>query len=248
LLLLVSGRRLFFTPLERSLARLLPKDISKLRPQPITLLWPSRHRSPIVPANRLDKAIRVLALAWTAAAIILGAALTSYHQPFQSPAIGDSKILALASPPTKHQWRAIHILSGGCACSQRVMSHLLARRPIPNIDEQILLIDLENTGPETYLPGSSNLIAQLKQSGFSISHLSAASIPQDANLHGVPLLVLISPANKIAYQGGYGPNSDQDTYLLTAVTQNTPTKPLPILGCAIGARLRRTLDPLHLKY
>lgn len=212
-------------------------------------------------ATRTDTILRWLLVVWMLGAILIGALLVSYHQPFQAPDEGDASLLALAPPlapdPTR-PWRAVHFLSGSCGCSQRVMAHLLARHPLPGVQEQILLIDNSDNpdnpdnsdaNPEPYLPGTANLLTRLKDDGFQVTHLPPARIPANSGLHGVPLLLLASSGNthKI-YLGGYGRLNDQDTVLLAALRQGRPTTPLPILGCAVGAHLRRTLDPLHLKY
>ena len=67
---------------------------------------------------------RCLLAVWAGSVVLVGGALTSFHQPFRTPGAG---VLALAGDARGHDWRAIHFLSGSCQCSQRVMQHLLAR-------------------------------------------------------------------------------------------------------------------------
>lgn len=201
----------------------------------------------VADAAKPAKLIRAFAFFWMACSIAFGSLLMSYHQPFRAPE--GTGILALAPPPDPYnpQWRAIHILSGSCACSQRVMAHLAERGALPGISEQILLIDITD-GPDLYLPGSRALIARLQRSGFPVHHLRSSDIPPTSGLRGVPLLLLANLEGRVAYLGGYGPQGDQDTHLLADLRSGTSATPLPVLGCAIGAHLRRTLDPLHLKY
>jgi len=101
---------------------------------------------------------------WTIAVIFIGGVLASYHQPFQAPS---NRILALVKQTPTHEWKAIHILSGSCGCSQKVMLHLLERRPISGIDEQVVVID----GDEPNLPDTAALLARLTQEGFPVTHI-----------------------------------------------------------------------------
>jgi hypothetical protein len=122
------------------------------------------------------------------------------------------------------------------------MRHLLQRQ-LFDASEQILLID--TTFPP--LPGSPELLAQLQQHGFPITHIAAGAIPPSLNLHGVPLLVFATAQGRIAYRGGYGPHGDRDQDILTQLRAGQSPTPLPILGCAFSASLQRQTDPFHLK-
>lgn len=190
---------------------------------------------------------KVFLAVWAALTILLGSILMSYHQPFRLP--GQS-ILSFAnrldSPehPVGERWTMIHFLSGGCGCSQRVMRHLLLRRMFSGIDEQIILID----EPEADLPESPALVGALKQQGFRIHRVAGRDIPPSIGLRGVPLLVIASPDSDIAYIGGYGVSGDQDGTLLEQARSKHRPDPLPLLGCAVGARLGRRADPFHLKF
>ena len=179
--------------------------------------------------------------AWALAVVLVGGILTSFHQPFRAP---DGSILSLGKQPPRPEWRALHILSGSCGCSQRVMQHLLRRRPFNGVAEEIVVVD----GDAPYLSGSSELLAGLAGEGFSVSHVAAKDLPQETGLHGVPLLVFASPVNKIAYVGGYGSSEDRDGEILEQVRSGQTPTALAVLGCAIGKGLRRNADPFHLKY
>jgi hypothetical protein len=184
---------------------------------------------------------------WAALTILLGTILMSYHQPFRLP--GES-ILSFAEGLPGHgrrldgRWQVIHFLSGGCGCSQRVMRHLLQRRMFAGIEEQVVLID----GPEGDLPESPALIDAMRQQGFRIRRMTSRDIPRDAGLRGVPLLVIASPHGRIAYMGGYGISGDQDAIFLKQAISGRRPEPLPLLGCAVGARIGQTADPFHLKF
>lgn len=178
---------------------------------------------------------------WVAAVLLSGAILSSFHQPIRPPS---PRILALTRDDAPGHWRAIHFLSASCGCSQRVMRHLLERRPFPNLPEQIVVLD----GPAPYLPGSRQLLAALQAAGFTVTHLQSTSIPPDAGLRGVPLLVFATPENTIAYAGGYGPSERADTQILRTLQSGAKPAPLAVLGCVVGRSLQHQADPFRLKY
>lgn len=187
------------------------------------------------------KSVVCLLSIWAIAVILVGGALMSYHQPFQLPS---PTILSLAKQTDIHQWEAVHVLSGSCGCSQRVMRHLLERHPSDGIQEQILMVDSE----EPELPETGTLLARLRLEGFPVTHIAAINIPADIGLNGLPLLVLASPEKKVAYLGGYGTRGDQDGRIFRQIRSGETPQTLAVIGCAVGSRLRRKVDPLHLKY
>jgi len=179
---------------------------------------------------------------WAVAVVLTGSVLTSYHQPFNFPAEG---VLALVPDhPGRGNWRMLHVLSESCGCSQRVMQHLLARHRMTDVTEQVLLVE----GEGARLPESDDLIARLAEQGFPVTRIAAKSIPPQTDLHGVPLLVVASPENKIVYMGGYGSRGDEDGAVFQRVRTGAKMNALPILGCAVGSRIRRQADPIGLKY
>jgi hypothetical protein len=179
---------------------------------------------------------------WAIVVTLLGSVLMSYHQPFRAPS--DGGVMRLARKQSPGTWHALHFLSSGCACSQRVMRHLLERRPLGRVVEEVLLID----GPGPALPGTDQSIAQLQQEGFTVTRLKPSDIPASTGLRGVPLLSIASPQNEIVYTGGYGPREDQDVSILLQLQSGRTAKPLAIIGCAVGSRVREQSDPFHLKY
>jgi hypothetical protein len=178
---------------------------------------------------------------WTAAVMLAGTILMSFHQPMREP---QAKILTLARGEARGQWRAVHFLSGSCGCSQRVMKHLLARGRFTGVAEEIVLVD----GGEYYLDGSPELAGRLKQAGFVVTHVRTEAIPADTELHGVPVLVVARPDGHILYMGGYGSNGDQDGRILDDARSGRTVKRLAIVGCAVGERARAAADPFGMKY
>jgi hypothetical protein len=178
---------------------------------------------------------------WTAAVVVIGGVLMSYHQPFLTP---DARILSLGSASERGRWRALHIVSGSCVCSRRVMEHLLQRRPQAGLVEEVLMIE----GSESPLAGTEGLLDKLEAAGFTVSRLAAEDIPASSGLHGVPVLIYATPENKLAYLGGYGKSGDQDVAIYRQVRRGDLADPLPVLGCAVGNRVRGRADPVGWKY
>ncbi len=177
---------------------------------------------------------------WTTAVVFLGAGLMSLHQPFRSPGSG---VLRLAGDRGNGQWRTLHVLSGSCGCSQRVLRHLLSQARIAGVEEEILMID----DRAAYLPGSAELLERLQRSGLPVLHIPVEQVPGEIGLQGVPLLVVASPDGRVVYTGGYGPGGDQAPALLRQARSGEAPSPLPLVGCAVGFRLKRQTDPFHLK-
>ena len=138
----------------------------------------------------------------------------------------------------------LHVLSGSCGCSQRVMAHLLRRGVSGGVFEQILVVD----GNEPYLPESADLLGRLAATGFQVTHIRASNVPAAVGLHGLPLLMLATAEGRVRYKGGYGMNGDQDAAILRQVIVGRAPRALAVLGCAVGAELRRKADPFGLKY
>jgi hypothetical protein len=178
---------------------------------------------------------------WAIVTVVIGGVQMSYHQPFAMPS---GAVLNLAGQGDGTHWRAMHLLSGSCGCSQRVMTRIIARGPLPEVGEQVILVD----GSEAYLPGTAALVLQLRARGFTVSHLSADDVADKVGLRGVPLLVFATPENLVAYVGGYGMSQDGGGEIYRNLREGQKPRPLPILGCALTTALRHTVDPLGLKY
>jgi len=180
---------------------------------------------------------------WAVATVLVGGALTSFHQPFLAP---EAKIVEIASHSNSTRWRAVHFLSAGCGCSQKVMAHLLSRGLFRDLSEDVVMVDGMSPDP----PDSEATIQRLRNAGFHVSHVSSKEIPVAYGLRGVPLLLFVAPNGGVVYIGGYGPDKYhlQDEYLYQQISAGETPKPYPIIGCAISAKLKQRLDPFALKY
>ncbi len=190
--------------------------------------------------------LKIALTTWAGAVLLAGGVLYSYHVPFRAPGVG---ILQLASLQSVGRWHALHILSGSCGCSQKVMRHLLERRPLKGVEEEVIVLDeADRGGTGAYLSGSAELLTALSQEGFAVSHLNSAALPPDAGVLGIPLLVFADAGGKVRYAGGYGEKSDQDVSLFQGLRSGHDVTALGVVGCAVGVKLRRTADPFHMKY
>jgi hypothetical protein len=184
---------------------------------------------------------RLLFGVWAGGALLCGSVFTSFHQPFTTPQTG---ILALGRATKPGQWRALHFVSSSCGCSQKILQGLERRGKLSDIAEQILVIDSH----ESPLPGSQQRLSTLQADGFTVEHLDSSTIPSNVGLHGVPMLAIASPTGRLVYIGGYGPEGGSDPALIRKAQAGNAPSPKPILGCAVGARIRRKADPLRWKY
>ena len=189
---------------------------------------------------------------WIAASLFTGSMLLSFHLPFRTPASG---VLNLSPAIHPGRPRILHILSGSCGCSQKIMLRLARRDALPGIDEQVLVVDTfgdtvsrDNSTHAEYLPGTLALLHTLQTRGFSVLHIDADHLPPGAGIPGVPLLVATSAQGDLTYLGGYGPGGDQDMRLFLTGLTTVRVKGEPVFGCAVGARLQKKTDPFHLKY
>ena len=197
---------------------------------------------------------------WACMVVLIGAILTSYHQPFRLPGneilklVDGTRAHAETNAGTGSQWKFVHVLAESCGCSQRVMKHLLARGRMTGAEEQIILVSgLEAGRPDasgsgSYLPEGHALLAALEQNGFPVRRVAIRDVPQQAGLRGVPLLIITDPSGSVAYIGGYGSRNDQDAQIFQSIRSGRRPAALPLLGCAVGARLQQASDPFHLKY
>jgi len=172
--------------------------------------------------------------------LVVGGLLLASHMPFQANPDGLS-YLAREVGTANGSWQAIHLLSTTCSCSHGVAEHLIERGPISNLKEQVVLA------------GNDPLLAhRLTAAGFPVHVMNPETVAERYHIAGAPWLVFVSPGGDVRYQGGYTPahaRSDyQDQQIWAELASGRNAEPLPVLGCALGKRLQRKLDPLGIKY
>lgn len=175
---------------------------------------------------------RIVLGAWTAAILVIGAGLTALHQQTLPLPLVDAAV------PTG-SFRLVHAVSAACRCSQRVLDYLEQRGPLPDTEEQILLVD-----------GDPVRAAALRALGFDVVLLDETRLEREHGIVSVPSLVVFRPDGTVAYRGAYAPRPQMDpvdTTLLARAREGEAIDSLPILGCAVSRALRERLDPLGLE-
>lgn len=188
--------------------------------------------------------LTMLALAsWFATMTVVMSSLMARHLvALPAPEPNSALISALGALRPEHAqgWSLIHVIYGPCPCSGRIVDHLLERRAQPGITEHVLLTQDEGRfGP------------RLSQRGFIVHHLSPDELDARFKISSSPLLLILDPTDQPRYIGGYtaqkqGP-APQDLLLLARAQAGLGMPSLPILGCAVSARLRRLLNPMNLR-
>lgn len=172
--------------------------------------------------------------------LVIGSVMLASHTPFRANPDGLA-FLAHEVGTKPGSWQAIHLLSVSCSCSRGVAEHLIARGPMAHVKEQIVLAGNDAT-----------LTQRLAAAGFPVRTMDPEVIANRYHVAGAPWLVFVSPAGDVRYQGGYTPaharNDYRDEQVWASLSSGGSVAPLPVLGCALGKRLQRTLDPLGLKY
>lgn len=142
------------------------------------------------------------------------------------------------------KWSLVHILAGGCGCSDFTINYLLKRGVAKESNEVVFIIDNDN------FP-----IEQLRKAGFQVELVSSQNfLKSDEELSGVPLLLILDKKQRIQYAGGYDSkmvNVDtafKDLHLLASLKNGEETKGLPAFGCIVANNYKKLLDPLGFKY
>lgn len=119
------------------------------------------------------------------------------------------------------------------------MQHLIARGVFDQVYEAVVIIGHGEQRSES---------RQLAARGFHVSAIREQDLAEKFGLKGVPLLIFLAPSGSAVYMGGYGVGSYQDAALWNDVRGGLSPRSLPVLGCAVGARLKSQADPFFWKY
>lgn len=180
---------------------------------------------------------------------VWGAALTAalmcwgawHYAVLPGPTVG--QVAEFSPNPETNQWRMVHVLAAECGCSGAVGKRLANRQPQPNVTEEVWLV---GAAPE--------LTAKLQQAGFKVVNKSSESLAQDANIEGMPWLLIAQGSGAVVYSGGYAPQNPatvaqlEDVSLLHRLQAGESPEAFPAFGCATSRRAKQSFDPLGLKY
>lgn len=134
-----------------------------------------------------------------------------------------------------------HILSQSCPCSHRIAKHLASRWPIPSVAEQIVVVESPNDTTSMVFPEA-----------YTVRRISADQLMKEYAIESAPLLLVTDSNGNVVYSGGYTARKQgyeiRDYEIISSLLRGESVETLPIYGCAVSKRLRRTVDPLGLKY
>lgn len=177
---------------------------------------------------------------WVVAGVVVGAALLALHLPaLPTPASDDVRLQALAARGGA-SWRATHALYADCACSSRVLDHLIARGEQPDLEDHVVLIG-----------DAAADAARARAAGLDVEVVDEATAAERYGLESAPLLLVAGPDGILRYVGGYTDRKQalaiQDLAIIARLQHDQPAAALPVIGCAVSARLKSWVDPLGLK-
>jgi hypothetical protein len=183
---------------------------------------------------------------WAPACILLIACLMVQHwvvlptPESKDPAVQQA-LARLRDERTRDRWQAVHVLYAECACSRKIVDHLLERGAIADVAETIVLVG-----------EPSDLESQATAKGYAIDVVTPDELVQKYGFQSVPMLAVTDPRGTVLYVGGYtsrkqGPDI-RDAAIIQALQRQEQTAALPLFGCAVSDALKQILDPLNLKY
>lgn len=185
---------------------------------------------------------KALLLVWGGALMAALMCWGAWHYAvLPGPTVG--QVAELSPSLETKQWRMVHVLAAECGCSGAVGKRLAKRHTQPGVAEEVWLV-----GP------APELATTLQQAGFKVIVKSSESLAQEANLEGLPWLLIAQPSGAVVYSGGYAPQNPatvaqlEDVNLLHRLQNGESPEAFPAFGCATSRRARQSFDPLGLKY
>jgi hypothetical protein len=191
------------------------------------------------------KLVYVLLALWAVVGVAVGGILMLRHAPFQAPARSDAVLQSGMATlfPGEPRWGTVHVMYRSCACSSKVMGHLVQRGELPGVDEVVVIADDEGRGAPTD--------QRLRDRGFRVEIVLTPDLRPRLGVEAAPLLVVRAPDGTLAYAGGYNRHKQQAPYadvaIITSARRTEATSTLPIFGCATSERLASAVDPLGLE-
>lgn len=150
--------------------------------------------------------------------------------------------LAALLPDERGDWASVHVLYTECRCSQRVFDHLYVSDRPTDLHEVVLLVgDDRDHAIERRLSGR----------GFEVIPVAPEMLRARFGIEGAPTFVLVDPARRVRYSGGYtirqqGPDI-RDLAIVREIRQGDDVADLPVFGCAVSKRLKALFDPFAIK-
>ena len=135
--------------------------------------------------------------------------------------------------------QVVHVISGSCSCTDRLLTHLQARGAAHGREETIV-----------YVGEVEPRLQTLRARGYTVRTMARTELRRGLALDGAPVLVVADNA-ELAYVGGYfqypAAVRPLDERLIAEVAAGHAPRALPVFGCAVDAQLARQRDPLGLR-
>lgn len=170
----------------------------------------------------------VLSALGVAVTCATGALLVAFHAPLQTTVHAKWLEGERLSSPVIY-----HFAADDCRCSERLLAHLLARRPKAEASEVIVFIGQRKP-----------IHRDLESAGYELRFETS---PESTGVAAAPWLLVRDAGGRIAYSGGYEPAPYWESRILFNVEHRVRQAMLPTLGCATSKQLRAENLALRLK-
>lgn len=135
----------------------------------------------------------------------------------------------------------VHVIYAGCSCTNRLFAHLIKRGRFSGTEETILFV------------GEDRIKQKLaEQAGFGFKTIPTKELTSRFGLESAPVLIAFDAAGQLKYVGGYYDHpatiSPRDERLHEQIAKGASPSALPVFGCAVSAKLQRSVDPLGIVY
>jgi len=147
---------------------------------------------------------------------------------------------AVRARAPRSDWTVVHALYSKCRCSQRILSHLFSRRPLPGTTEVIVLVG-----------SHAEYERRVRESGFELDVVSPEELSRKYHFQAAPLFAVSDPNGSLRYVGGYTDRKQglavRDVEIVRALQAHASPRELPLFGCAVSRSLQALTDPLGIK-
>ena len=135
----------------------------------------------------------------------------------------------------------VHVIYAGCSCTERLFAHLVERGRLPGSDELVLFVGEDPVKRQS-----------AERAGFAFTTVSATELADRYGLEAAPVLAAFDATGRLRYVGGYYAHpstvSPLDEKIYAQLATAASPAPLPVFGCAVSARLQKSVDPLGIVY
>ena len=139
------------------------------------------------------------------------------------------------------RWVGVHVLYSMCKCSERILGHLVERRPLRDMTEAVVLVG-----------ANEEFERMIRQAGYELEVLTPAQLSQKYHVQAAPMFAVMDPHGVLRYLGGYTERKQglmtADVTIIERLRSERPVVELPLFGCAVSRSLQTLLDPLGIKY